>query len=451
MQEKEAQPYGFDPEWERALVALLCTRPKFFGRIGAELDAECMDLPASQLAVGACQEIAKETGSGPSTMLTVVQFLRRRMEAGSVTRDEIAAVNDLVDEAEDAGLPTEQEALQLVVPVLRRRMQYDAIRMAHSNYGSDKPMDRVMSMLDRAASLGRNDASLGVKVGGSSFEAIEALRRLERLPLGVDELDSDLGGGVPRGTLSMFMGGSGDGKSMALSHVAAFASRAGMFVVYATLELPEAYVLARIKANHTGETIDSIVLGNPSARKKLVDNPPRGPCYVKEFAPQVTTNSDIQQWIVECEAAEGRPVDVVIVDYADKMTETSKDKSTYKVMELVYERLRTYVFSTKKWGFTASQTQRGDQRKSSRPADLDDVADSVNKVRVVDLVITLNLDDGQMLYNIAKNRYGAAKQTVGPLPVDFSRAAIAPVSNYGPSDLLAKETEFALSEEILDL
>lgn len=442
--EDAADPYGLTPEFERALVALLCSRPRFYGMVGRELDAECMVAPAAQLAVTACQEIAKGTGGGPGSPLIVIQHLRLKYDEGAVTRDEIDAVDDMIAEAEDAGLPPEDDVLAGVVPILKRRMQLAAIRLAHKEYGKRHDMDKIVTMLERADSLGQNNNSLGVKVGGGSFGVIDELRHLERLSLGVDELDSELDGGPPRGTLTMFIGAAGDGKSMALSHWAAHACRGGLFVAYATLELPEAMVLARIKANHTKVPINAIIDGSEEAKRRLAANPPAGPCYVKEFTPQLTTVTDLKAWVEALEELEERPVDVLMVDYADKLTAATKEKGSYKVMELVYEYLRIWMHETKKWGGTASQSTRGD-KKSRKVKDLDDVSDSINKARVVDLAVTLNLDeDEEMKFHIAKFRYGRARQTVGPLPTDFACGAIAPVSANNPMEMLARPVEGAL-------
>ena len=180
--EESSDPYGFTVEFERALVALLCSKPRFYGLVGRDLDAECMITPTGVMAVKICQEIAKATGQGPGSALTVIQHMRRRMDEGTITKDEIAAVDDMIAEAEDAGLPPEDDVLAQVVPILKRRMQLAAIRMAHKEYGKHNDMTKVLAALERADSLGHTSNSLGVKVGASSFGVIDELRHLERLP-----------------------------------------------------------------------------------------------------------------------------------------------------------------------------------------------------------------------------------------------------------------------------
>ncbi len=444
--DKKADPYAFTPDFERAVVALSCTHARFFGRVGRHLDPEAMTTEAGKLAVEAAQDIARDTGQGPASALIVVQRLRRWVDEGKVRRDEVDAVDDMVADAEDAGLPSDEAVISEMVPMLKRRKQNDVVKLAMSDYAGRRDFGRVMKLLEEVETLGKGDAGVGVKVGGTGFDVIDALRHLEKCPTGIDDLDVELGGGLPRGQLGMFIGGAGAGKSMALSHVAAFASRIGLFVGYATLELPEAVVLARITANHTTIPIDRILAGDPEAREKLMDNLPDGVCIVKEFTPQVTTVADVRAWVDLCENSEERSMDVLVVDYADKMTANCKDRSTYKIMEHVYEDLRLFVHEGTRWGWTASQATRADKQQKKK-LDLEHVSDSVNKVRVVDLAITLNLDDGEeMTYYVAKNRTGKGRMSVGPLPTDFASGSIAPTSaSMNAMEFFASKAEQGLN------
>lgn len=456
--EQKVRPYGFTPIFERMVVALLSTRPRFCGRIGQAMDADAMPTPAGRLAVEAVQQIFKDTGAGPTAALVVVQRLRRWVDEGKVSVEEVEAVDDMIAEAEDEGLPSDEEVIAELAPMLKRRLESEAIKVGMSDYSNRRSLDRTREMLEHAESLGKQDSSLGVKVGGSSFAVIDQMRNLERCPTGIAELDSELGGGPARGTLTVFIGASGDGKSMSLSHMSANASRCGLFVGYATLELPEAYVLARIKANHTDIPIDAVLEGSEDCKIRLAENPPPGPCYVKEFTPQATTVEEIKGWVRACEDTEDRCMDLLVVDYADKMTAHIKGArgeatGAYKIMEYVYEGLRLFVNQERMWGATASQATR-DKKRKNKLLDGDDVSDSINKIRVVDLAITLNLDDEEMTFFVAKNRMGRSRFSVGPLPTDFAIGAVAPVTTAtdgAPGEhLLAAETEQALTGTALD-
>ena len=87
--------------------------------------------------------------------------------------------------------------------------------------------------------------------------------------------------------------------------------------------------------------------------------------------------------------------------------------------------MRLFAHETKKWVSTASQAKRSAGKDKKRVIGLDDVADSINKVRVADLVITINGQD-ELEYAVEKNRYGRAGVRVGPLPHDFACGAMVP-------------------------
>lgn len=434
------QPYGLDPEFERALVALSCSRPRFFGRIASALDPAALVAPEAVLAVKAAQAIAADVGHGPEAPLLVIQRLRRWMNEGKVTLEEIDAVNDYLDVALDAGLPTEDSVVNEVSPILRRRMQNTAVQTAMSEFAKRGDFASVTDILSKASRIGEADSSVGTRLGVDSFDVIEQIRNLERLPTGVPELDIALEGGLWRGALGVVVGSTGEGKSIMLSHVAAESLLAGLHVAYATLELPEAIVLARIKANITGVPINEILNGSMERARAEIERRAKkmGSLVVRYFTSGATTVDDLRDWITRCEDEVRRPVDLLVVDYADKMSiprdkqAATRSDTNYQTQGLIYEGLRVFAEQRKIWTWTASQKKRITEKgKSAHKADTDDVADSVNKSRVCDLMITLNArgeENDQLLFYVAKNRMGKAHVSVGPLPNDFSLGRISMVN-----------------------
>lgn len=434
-QSKSKEAYTTDPAFEKQVVTLCCSRPRFYGRLRTGLDPECFSTPAAKLAMRACVTIAKELGRGPDSAIMVIQRLRRWMGEGKVTQAEIEEVGQIFDDAEDAGLMTEDGMLNEFAPVLRRRAEREAVQTAVSEYGKKGNIDAAFEQLSKARAIGTNDSSVGTLVGPGSFAQLERLKQVQRLPTGIIELDDVLGGGVMRGTEAMFLGGPGDGKSMALCQVAAEGARLGFHVGFATLELPEPIQLARIKANLTGLLIDDI-LDDPDsvhaqeALAKVQARPGFGRIIVKEFSPMSTTVDDIRAWVKSVEEELGFPMQVVVIDYADKLVTGKDEDNAYTLGKMVFEGLRVFANETQRWLWTASQATRDDGKKASKKLDIGDTADSMHKPRVADLVITLNArDEGtQMVFFVAKNRLGAARKTVGPLPVDWERARIAPLN-----------------------
>ena len=276
--------------------------------------------------------------------------------------------------------------------------------------------------IEDAKKIGVAKKSSGLKLEASALSEVSALRHLDKLPSGVDDLDYYLDGGLPRGSLGIVIGGSGDGKSMFLTQAAAMAAAQGCSTLYATLELPEPVVLARLTASLTQVPLHKIISGSPIAAdrlRRLADK--IGPTRIREFTAKATTAEEIMAWVDEVQRTDNRPVDCLVVDYADKLS-AAGERSDYSEMGRVYEALRVGCHERGVWGWTASQATR--KKHGTRRLDQDDVADSMHKVRVADLVVTLTVTETpeaerEVELFVAKNRHGESRKSLGPFKVDF--------------------------------
>lgn len=438
---KASDPYYLDPSFERAVATMCASRPAFWGRIGYALDPDCLGLEPAKRILRACRQIALETHRGPESPMLVLQHMRRWADEGKPdgTLVKIREVALLIDDAMEVGLVSDDAAVATLKPILSRRIKDEATLLAIDERGKDGDFAKVVKLIDKANRLGDVDTNVGIRLGSASVAEIERRRSLDRLPSGIWELDNLIDLGMRRGCLGVFVGGPGDGKSMALSHAAAHSIRSGpgfpnLFVVYATLELPPADVLARVKANLTGVPINAI-LEEPSRVVPLLNSMQLAPLIVQAFTPQVTTMQDIEQWVEKCENEVGRRVDVIVTDYGDKLAvpkASSKDEreSGYQQGRVVFERMRLFALETGRWHWTASQATRRDKGKAKsvhQSMDLNDMADSLHKARVADLVVTINTLENGIKWFVAKNRFGVGKVGTNPTPADFECGRVSPI------------------------
>ena len=248
------------------------------------------------------------------------------------------------------------------------------------------------------------------------------------------ELDLALRGGPVRGQLSVVLGDSGAGKSQFLSSVAAEGLRNRMDGLYATLELPKEYIFARIAANLTGvptTLITESAKEREEAKRRLaIMTPNIGALRIGEFSPHTTTVRQVLEWVDSCQQQAGRKFDFVCIDYGDKLAPppiAKLDSNDYLAMRYVFEGMRRDgAVELDQWWWTASQASRVKDPK--KLLDLRNTADSMHKVRVADLVITLNPREEQILYFVAKFRTGAGKMQVGPIPHDWDRGRMSPLA-----------------------
>ena len=448
--DKADTPYNMDPGFERAVLTLCARSPKFWGSVGQHLNEQALGSDLHKLAYRACRAVA-QTGRGPDSVVLVLQRLRRWVDEGKTKIEDVYAVSDLFDAAEDAGLPRDEDAAKELVPVLKARARNAVARATLEELAKpDTSFQKTAKLIKQVQTLGEvAESGAGTRFGGSaSFDEVRKLMHLQRLPTGIDELDIELDGGMPRGCLGIVMGGPGGGKSMTLSHIGTRSIRHGLFAAYATFEVPVPTVTARIAANLTSIPINAI-LEDASVAEALLQQVQLGPLWIKEFTPLLSTMEDIEAWVAEIEAEEGRPVDVLLTDYGDKLGAPKNGgkeaEHGYGVGRIVFERMRVYAHERKLWHWTGSQTTRGKDNKRKKTG-IDDIADSMHKARVADLLVSCNVDEEQalILWNIAKNRHGAANKAVGPLPHEFHCGRVAPVLDAQIFDVRAVNSLAAL-------
>ncbi len=179
---------------------------------------------------------------------------------------------------------------------------------------------------------------------------------------GWDTVDKKLFGGMNRGELNIFAGGSGAGKSLFLANLAVNWTLAGLNVVYLTFELSEALVSMRIDSMTSGVTTKDIFkdLDNLDMKVKIIGKK-AGALQVK-YMPSGKNANDIRSYLKEYEIRTGRKVDILLVDYLDLMMPTSRKIAPSDLFikdKFVSEELRNLAMEKKCVLVTASQLNRG--------------------------------------------------------------------------------------------
>lgn len=424
------EPYELNTRFEQQVATLLCTSPKFYALVGRDLEFGRFTDPTAALAVRAAQSHAKDSGNGSTDAVLVIQRLESWRVEGTVTREQINDVIDMIDECECRRVSVDAVIAELV-PAMRKVMNHEATLLAIDDSGKGKDLKRTEQLIHRAQNLGVQDRSMGTRLGMGVFSQMARARHADRLGTGILELDTQIDGGLPRGKIGMFMGGAKVGKSMGLVSQCSHALRNGLFTVYATLEMPEIDTNARLIANLTGVPTNAIIDG--SMEREATDAlepllPTLGRFDCKFFPADVTTVPQIIEWVSECEQEAGRKVDLFVLDYIDKVRD-HRAKSEYEVQNNTTEAFRLYVHGRGLWGWTASQVRRLSKESRNKRVDENDSADSMGKARVTDLLLTAHRpSDFEIEFYVAASRFCKDRFGVGPYAHDFDRARIvAPI------------------------
>ena len=183
-----------------------------------------------------------------------------------------------------------------------------------------------------------------------------------QISTGWPALDNRLFGGMNRGELNIFAGGSGAGKSLFLANLGVNWALQGLNVVYLTLELSEALVSMRIDSMITGIPTREVFksLDDVEMKVKMIGKK-SGSMQVK-YMPSGKTTNDIRAYLKEYEIKVGRKVDVLLVDYLDLLMPNSRKISPADLFikdKYVSEELRNLAMELDCVFVTAAQLNRG--------------------------------------------------------------------------------------------
>lgn len=175
-------------------------------------------------------------------------------------------------------------------------------------------------------------------------------------------VDEKLFGGMNRGELNIFAGGSGAGKSLFLANLGVNWALAGMNVLYLTLELSEELVSMRIDSMMTGIPTRDVFkqLDEVEMKVKMIGKK-AGSLQVK-YMPSGKTANDVRAYLKEYEIKTGKKLDVLLVDYLDLLMPMSKKISPADLFikdKYVSEELRNLAVEKNCVFVTASQLNRG--------------------------------------------------------------------------------------------
>jgi len=238
---------------------------------------------------------------------------------------------------------------------LERAIMESADLLEKGEYGP------VEDLIKRAVQVGLN------KDMGTDYFADPKSRLMKikdkngQVSTGWKTVDHRLFGGMNRGELNIFAGGSGAGKSLFLANLGVNWASMGLNVLYLTFELSEELVSMRIDSMLTGVPARDIFreIDDVEVKVKMIGKK-SGALQVK-YMPSGKNANDIRSYIKEYEVKMDRKIDVMLVDYLDLMMPISKRISPADLFikdKFVSEELRNLAMEKNCVFVTASQLNR---------------------------------------------------------------------------------------------
>ena len=239
-----------------------------------------------------------------------------------------------------------------------------------------------------------------------------------KIPFDMVMLDKITNGGISPKTLTVLLGGTGVGKTLVKTHLAAQYVKQGFDVLYITLEMSQEKIAERIDANLLDVDIDQIrFLPRESFNSKIekMMNSTRnfGRLIIKEYPTSGAHVGNFRSLLRELKIKKRFTPQIVILDYlnicSSNRVKWTANMNTYVYIKSIAEEIRGFAVESKVPVITSSQLNR-EGYMSSDP-DLSNISESFGLPATADLMLAIVAKEdngGQLMFKQLKNRYSDA-------------------------------------------
>jgi len=358
---------NYSADLQKLFVQFMLTDPQLFTRIMGIVDERHFDRPIRDIV-----KLLISYSNEYQTMPTVEQI---KAETGQ----EIELLDDIEKHSE--WFIDEFETF-CRHKAIERAIVNSADLLEEGKYGE------VESTIKNAVQIGLT-RSLGTDYFHDPRKRLEHLKDNNgQISTGWKDLDDKLYGGINRGEVTIFAGGSGSGKSLFMQNMSLNWAEAGMNCVYVTLELSEELSAMRIDAMVTDKStrrifkeLDDVELKVKTVGKKA------GMLRIK-YMPSGSTINDVRAYLKELQIVTGKTVDCICLDYLDLLMPATKKVQPGDLFikdKYVTEEIRNFAMESELVAVTASQLNR--QAVEQIEFDHSHIAGGISKIQTADNVI----------------------------------------------------------------
>lgn len=412
--DESAPHYEFDAEFQQKIAALLVR-----------------DTPFAQLTDGLIKpEYFESTGCAALVAVVNRYFAKYKKAPG----DKVVLASLLRDAVRDKLLPP--DLLRLAVSSAPKLFETDVsdreyvadqcATFARHQAVSKAILESVELVekrdFDQIGVMLRKALDTGVATSGGAYDYAEMIKtrtqaRKDRAaglrpPTGITTgfavLDDYLyHKGWGRRELSVLMGGPKAGKSMAMISFGINAIAAGYRTLYVTLEVASEIIAERVDANVAERAMMELGTHIHEVESKVEAFMAKAaPFIIHEFPTGSMRVSDLRR-LIEHYKAQGITFDLVIVDYADLMCPERVTDNVQENSKSIYVNLRGLAMQEGFACLTATQTNREGAKKAV--ATMTDIAEDLNKVRIADVLISINKTEEERALNQARLYFAASR------------------------------------------
>lgn len=294
-----------------------------------------------------------------------------------------------------------------LIQFAKRQALYAAIvkSVDHVNSGD---FASVIKDIRRASCVGEAVSDIGEFLVAGVQDRVKRRKShqyvAEKMPVLLAKLDEFLGGGLAVGELGVILGFLNIGKSIMLNHMGKAALLMGKKVVHYSLEMSKETILERYEAAISGIEKNSVKEHGDLILDKFGKF--TGEVLVKKYPTRGASVDTLRSHLDIVQSNIFKP-NLIIVDYGDIMRSTYKHDSEYESQKIIFEDLRALAEEMSCPVWTGTQATRGALNKVV--VTVDDMADSIAKARVADVVLAMCMTEEERIMTPSRLRLFIAK------------------------------------------
>lgn len=404
----------FDEDFKNKVLALSLRDDNFCERVDGLIDPSLFDDEPSKYVLSVAQAHYKRYNQPPSPV--AVSHTYNADRASGVIRKELhGVISSKFKQLYKTDISDRDFVIDKVADYARRQATINAVLRASEIIDNGEDVGCIMPLMQKALDTGTSDlnAAYDYKDGIEQRTAIRKARlkgeiAYNSVTTGYKEFDTALyRKGWGRAELSMYMAPSKRGKSIALIDHALRAAEHGYNVLFVSLEVSTEIQNDRMDSNISGVKMDDLETYIDKVNERVTLWASKaGNLKMHEYPSGTFRVSDLRRLIKKYQA-NGVQFDLVVVDYTDIMlSESSSTEGIDKSKQVLID-LRALAQAENVAILSATQTNR--KGAEAETIEAIHVAEDYNKIRIADLVISINVSEIEEQANEARLYFAASR------------------------------------------
>ena len=415
--------FSFDEPFQTKISACVLKDSQFNKRVLELIKPEYFERSSEAAIVSAASRYFNKYQTTP-TITVMMQLLKDDIAAKVIRKDLLDDLKDSIRELMKEDISDANYVVDQVAQFARHKaMESAALQYVELIERGD--YDKAAKVIADAASVSANEGNKPYDFfGDNELDDRERIRN-DRLAgvssgtsisTGIRGLDKRLfHKGWGKGEYYSLMGPPKSGKSIALAYFAKNATMSGHNVLLLPLEMSKEMTAERVDASITGIAMSELENNIMDVKAKIkAAGLKAGKLFIEAY-PTGTLTPNMLSRLIQKYKGDGIVFDMVVIDYTDIMIPNVRTDNAIENSKSVCVDIKALAQVENVVILSAFQTNREGIKATT--ATMSHVSEDINKVRIPDLVISINATDEEKSRGEARLFFAASRNQAGDFTI----------------------------------